>query len=174
MEKEDMQKMEERFILYFKYRSETESMYSRIVSLTNQLNEIDSDARSIRDDIEFYNSRREKDNEKVEYIFDDEEELKKTLTFLEKERQNKGKVLIKTKKDLRERECYLKEVEYIMSCLDEIEQDFINLKYNKKKKMSTISVELGVGLSTLYRKKKNISAVVKDYFEESYRLKFGA
>lgn len=174
MQKEDIQKMEEKFNLYFKYRSETESMYSRIVSLTNQINEIDSDARSIRDNIEFYKREREQHNVNVEYIFDDEEDLKNTLSFLEKERQSKGKVLIKMKKDLRERECYLKEIEYILSCLDQIEQDFINLKYNKKKKMSTISVDLGVGLSTLYRKKKNITAIVKDYFEETYKLKFGA
>lgn len=165
MNKEEVKQMEYKAELYFRYIIECESMRSKITSLRKQIEEINSDINIISNNMEIFEKTKDKNDG---YVYDDE--LVKNFEVLKKEQQYKSNMLIKTKRELREREWYVKEFEYITSCLDECERNFMNLKYNKKKKMSTISVELGVGLSTLYRKKKNITMVINNYFKDKNKI----
>lgn len=165
MNKEEVKQMEYKAELYFRYIIECESMRSKIASLRQQIDEINSDINIISSNMKIINEAKD---ETDGYVYDDD--LVKNFEFLKKEQQYKSNMLIKTKRELREREWYVKEFEYVTSCLDECERSFMNLKYNKKKKMSTISIELGVGLSTLYRKKKNITMVINNYFKDKCKM----
>ena len=173
MEKKNMKQIEEKMSLYFKYKNDTASIKGKIILLKAQIDEIESDIRETNISIKEMNEHN-KDEACVEN--DDKHGLMKLVLRLENELQDKRKELIKLKAEHRAKEKYLKDFEYIMDNLDDIDKKFIDLKYNKKRSINYISISLNIAQSTAYRKRNRIADLVSSYFEEQYqyKLKCGA
>lgn len=161
MDKEVFRKTEGRLYRYFRYKKEIQNMKRRIEFLEEQVNEIEISIKNVHKYINVdpyqngagISERVQTSSNGTSYV---EGEMEREVTKLEKEQCNKIKKIHKLKASIREKESYVKSMDFNIEMLQEEDKRFIELKYGDEEEVPIIAIKLSMARATAYRKREEL------------------
>lgn len=158
MNKEMFNKIESKLYNYFKNKKTIYSLKDKITNLENKLNKIKEDIKCINITIDDYKSvgfdERVQTSLKAGSTF--ENQICAEIGKLEEEYIITFRKLLKTKRDLRDKEDYINSFKSKINILEEEDKRFLELKYADSESILTIARKLNIAQATAYRKREEI------------------
>lgn len=161
MDKEIFRKTEGMLYRYFKYKKDIKHIKRRIEVLEKQISDIDESIRNVHKYISVdpyqngagISERVQTSSTGTSYV---EGEMEKEVTKLEKEQCNMVKSVLKLQSKIREKESYVRNMEFNIEMLSEEDKRFVESKYGDVEEVAAIADKLNMARATAYRKREEL------------------